>query len=399
MYNSKMMYIEDLTHYIRDPSNCVDNSKLSPRDKSVIFSMSAQLLKSTPLALTEKQASLLLTIFQNNMELYKDIPNYEFLVNNPIYKYPFRALETEKKIYLDDNEDKQYIRVKLPFDKKINKIFSVYRGDYTFFNREKFFYLTDKNIYGIIESLKEFEFEIEPKIQEWYDEIKAIKDNFEEHKPIVDYVNNTLVLRNSHKSVVNYFNENRSNKIIPDIFLARSLGLSPSKNLTEQIPLISDDELVQNMLKLDGSTCSLSENINLKTAIDAIQQWPILVVLTDERNLHTTLDGWYNMFKSVGVSKKEMTVLFRSQMNKKFNELIKQNSLNNMLDDNTKVVFVKSKLPKILYRTGFKPKFVITSGMYFSHTSIQKLIEHHPYVLYYTDTNLKTILGRNVVKL
>jgi hypothetical protein len=393
------MYIEDLTHYIRDPSNCVDNSKLSPRDKSVIFSMSSQLLKSTPLALTEKQASLLLSIFQNNMELYKDIPNYEFLVNNPIYKYPFRALELEKKIYLDENEGKKYIRVKLPFDKKINKIFSTYRGDYTFVNREKFFYLTDKNIYGIIEYLKEFEFEIDPTLHLWYNEIKEIKDNFEEYKPIVDYVDNTLVLRNSHKSVVNYFNKNRSNSIIPDIFLARSLGLSPSKQLTEQISSISNDELVQNMLKLDGSTCSLSENINLKTAIDAIQQWPILVVLTDERNLHTTLDGWYKMFKSIGVSKKEMTVLFRSQMNKKFNELIKQNSLNNMLDENTKVVFVKSKLPKVLYRTGFKPKFIITSGMYFSHTSIQKLIEHHPYVLYYTDTNLKTILGRNIVKM
>ena len=122
-------------------------------------------------------------------------------------------------------------------------------------------------------------------------------------------------------------------------------------------------------------------------------------MLTDERNLHSALDSWYTMFKSSGVNKKEMTVLFRSQMNKKFNELIKQNSLNNMLDDTTKVVFVKSKLPKILYKTGFKPKFIITSGMYFSHTSIQKLIEHHPYVLYYTDTNLKTILGRNIVKL
>jgi hypothetical protein len=361
--------------------------------------MSSQLLKSTPLALTEKQASLLLTIFQNNMELYKDIPNYVFLVNNPIYKYPFRALELEKKIYLSENEGKKYIRVKLPFDKKINKIFSVYRGDYTFVDREKFFYLTDKNIYGIIECLKEFEFEIDPTLLLWYDEIKSIKDNFEDYKPIVDYVDNTLVLRNSHKSVVNYFNKNRSNNIIPDIFLARSLGLTPSRYLTEQIPLISNDELVQNMLKLDGSTCSLSENINLSTAINAIQQWPILVVLTDERNLHTTLDGWYTMFKSIGVSKKEMTVLFRSQMNKKFNELIKQNSLNNMLDENTKVVFVKSKLPKVLYRTGFKPKFIITSGMYFSHTSIQKLIEHHPYVLYYTDTNLKTILGRNIVKL
>ena len=393
------MYIEDLTHYIRDPSNCVDNSKLSPRDKSVIFSMSAQLLKNPPLALTEKQAALLLTIFQNNMVLYKDIPNYEFLVNTPIYKYPFRALETEKKIFLSDHEGRQYIRVKLPFDKKINKIFSMYRGDYTFIDREKFFYLTDKNIFGIIECLREFDFKIDPKIQLWYDEIKEIKDNFEEYKPIVDYVDGNLVLRNSHKSVVSYFNEHRSNKIIPDIFLARSLGLSLSKQLNEYIPSVTEDELVRNMLILDGSTCSLKEDINLSTAIDAIQQWPILVVLTDERNLHSALDSWYTMFKSIGVSKKEMTVLFRSQMNKKFNELIKQNSLNNMLDENTKVVFVKSKLPKILYKTGFKPKFIITAGMYFSHTSIQKLIEHHPYVLYYTDTNLKTILGRNIVKL
>jgi hypothetical protein len=393
------MYIEDLTHYIRDPSNCVDNSKLSPRDKSVIFSMSAQLLKNPPLALTEKQATLLLTIFENNMELYKEIPNYEFLVKNPIYKYPFRALELEKKIYLTLHEGKQYIRVKLPFDKKINKIFSVYRGDYTFIDREKFFYLTDKNIYGIVESLKEFDFDIDLKIQQWYDEIKKIKDNFEEYKPIVDYVDNTLVLRNSHRSVVNYFNENRSNKIIPDIFLARSLGLSLGKNLNEHVPSITEDELVRNMLTLDGSTCSLKEDINLRTAIENIEQWPILIILTDERNLHSSLDSWYTMFKSIGVNKKEMTVLFRSQMNKKFNEFIKQNSLNNMLDENTKVVFIKNKLPKVIYKTGFKPKFVITSGMYFSHTSIQKLIEHHPYVLYHTDTNLKTILGRNVVKL
>lgn len=393
------MYIEDLIHYIRDPINGIDNSKILPRDKSVIFSMSSQLLKNPPLPLTENQANLLTTILKNNKENYKDIPNFEFLINNPIYKYPFRLIELDKKICLIKHEDKTYIRVKLPYDKKINKKFNLYHGDYTFVDKQKYFYLTEKNIFGIIEALKDFDFEIDPKISFWYSEIKKIKDNVEEYKPIVDFTDNELVLRNTHKSVNEYFNLNKSDNVISNIFLAKSLGLSISKSLLEKIESITDNSMVKNILNLEDTLFSINNDDQIKDALEVIEQWPILVIFNDERNLHTDLIKWSSMFNLLDIDNRNMTVLFRSHHNKRFNEIIKENNLNNMLTDETKVVFVKGKIPKIIYKTEFKPKLIITSMMYFTHTSLQKLVEHHNLVLYYSDTGATNLVGRTFAKL
>ena len=68
----------------------------------------------------------------------------------------------------------------------------------------------------------------------------------------------------------------------------------------------------------------------------------------------------------------------------------------NLVDDNTKVVFVKQKMPKILYKIAFTPRIIISSSTFYAHYTGQKMVDSHPLVLYYTE---KQAIGKKIAKL
>ena len=76
-----------------------------------------------------------------------------------------------------------------------------------------------------------------------------------------------------------------------------------------------------------------------------------------------------------------MSILYRSKLNVELNSYIKENCLNNLVDNDTKIVFIKHKIPKILYKLNFKPKMILNNLAYNAHFSIQKLLEQHRFVL------------------
>lgn len=394
------MYIEDLIGFIRH-THCQNlNSGMSPRDKSVLFSMGKQITNS--LSLTERQAELALKIFKNNAERYSSIPGFLNLIDNPKYKTPFRVVDTTKTIHIIEHEGRQYIAVKFPFDHKIAKalsdVKSIRRN-----NNANLFRLSEDNIIKIIDNLRYFDFECDEQISKWYEELKEIDKNLENYIPFVTLIDDQLKIINSNQNAETYFEENQTKEFIPDLFLARRMGLKFSKSIIQKIVETKIDDILKSMLlTVDNRFLLSSEDVTavgkIADTITSSQSYPALVIIPDDASSDAVIDLWYESFSKKMIKNSEMCVLFRSDSNRNFNQKIKDLRLNNKVDHETKIVFVSYKIPKILYKIGFYPKIVVSSSMYYAHYSVQKIIDSHPMIMYHTN-HYRNNLGKNIAKL
>ena len=156
--------IEDLILHIYDPMNGYDRKALPPRDRSILFSMASQLKK--PLALTEKQANLAVKIINENKHLYERIDELNLLLSDPLYKYPFRSIDSVRKIYLLKDHT---IAVKFPFDNGLHRVLDKIPGrkQYNVEHRCHVYKLTEDNLYLIVKTFKGYNFVIDAQREDW----------------------------------------------------------------------------------------------------------------------------------------------------------------------------------------------------------------------------------------
>lgn len=380
--------IEDVVLFVCDPINGFDPKLLEPRDRSIIYSISSQLKRS--LSLTNKQADLVIKILRDNHHLYKSINNLNFLLDNPNYKYPFRVIDVSRKIMLDEKTNE--IRVKFPFDPIINKQLEKVpvRRNYDSVNRCHVFRVTENSILSLVDSLKDYDFEIDGKILEWHREIQNIISNPDKFLPTADIVNNTVIIKNLNNNSSSYFEKNRKNDLIADALLAKTMGFNISFDLKlaiarQQIDNLTKVVIIEKNPKLAISSDSPYDKFNVANFIREAKAYPVLILLNDEEKLTATFKQWIIALNKSSIENKEISVLFRSDHYNDFNTMIKEEHLNNLVDENTKIVFVKNKIPKILYKLDFKPMLVISSSSFYVHYTGQKMIDSHPLVVYYTE--------------
>ena len=394
--------IEDLILHIYDRMNGYDRKALPARDRSILFSMGAQLKK--PLALTEKQASLAIKILNENKHLYNNIENLSQLLEAPLYKYPFRAIDTSRRIFVLEKVKVQNttlgypaIAIRFPFDHALNKLLDKIPGrkNYCIEHRAHCYKLNEENIRNIMILFKEKDFIIEPQIQEWYDEINNIIFHPLEHIPSVIIENDTVKLLNCNKQTEEYFDKHRTGKIIEDLFVAKSMNLFFPGSLLDHLENTAALDLSKKLFAHNSHAISITDHSkeNIAAMLANLNAFPVLMLIDEKEG---ELKTWVEAFNATSVSNSNMSVLFRADKSVTFNEYIKDAKLNNLIDDKTKVVFVKQKMPKILYKIDFTPKVVISGSTFYAHYTGQKLVDSHPVVLYYTE---KQSIGKKIAKL
>ena len=388
--------IEDLILHICDPFTNLDHSKIVPRDKSVLFSFASQLRKNLPF--TERQASLALTILERNRNSYQLIQGFDRLLETPIYKHTFRIIDSSKKISIVEVDNVEYISLKFPFNPKINNSLSGFATKKYDKNLKSFLVtLNEQNIIKIVDFAKS-NFDIDDNVISYYEKIKDITENSENYIPCVDY-EDTLKIKNVGKSVAQFFENNSNGNLLHDVFLSKSMGISISKSLKSYIETSKIDSLTKSILLEKNRRFAVKNynNIDISKSLSAIGQWPVMVIMADDHNSTAVINQWIHSLQSVGIENQFMSVLFRSQTGKSFNDFVKNNNLNNLVTDETKVVFIKYKTPKILYRIKFNPKIIISTSTFYVHFTNQRTIDYHPLVMYYTDQNDPT--GSKIAKL
>ena len=121
--------------------------------------------------------------------------------------------------------------------------------------------------------------------------------------------------------------------------------------------------IAQTIIKRDSAVVLLnnkSVNLNdLLSAIPEINRLPMLVTL-NPNNAHDTLFAVHNVLKHI-IPTEQMSVMFRKDGNDPINDYIKQQKLNNMVDKDTKVVYISSnKLPKPLLQADWNASCVLS---------------------------------------
>lgn len=387
--------IEDLILYLCDSINGIDHSKIESRDKGVLFSLAAQLRK--PLSFTERQADLVIKILERNREIYQSIGVFNLLLENPIYKYPFRIIDVSKKISIIKIDSNEYLSIKFPFDPKINAaLASLSKKGYNRDTRSYLMHLEESNIVRIVGCLKEFGFEVDDRVTKYYENIQEILKNPESYLPCVEY-HEGFKFNNFSKSMMDYFESHSNKNFIHDLFLCKLMSGVFSKDLKKFLEKSDIDPLIKGILLHNDNRFHIKtyNNVDISKSLMSIGQWPILIIMPDDKESTNNISQWVFSLKNAGVDTKDISVLFRSQNEKSFNEFVRENSLNNLITEDTKVVFIKHKVPKIFYRIDFKPKIIISLSTFYAHFTNQRMIDSHPLVLYYNKNY--SSLGKNKI--
>ena len=380
--------IEDLILFMCDPVNKVDHSSIDPKDKGIIFSMSAQLKKFLPF--TIRQSELVLKILIRNQTVYTSINGFNMLIEKPSYKYSFRNVDLSKKIYLTTHLDKKVIGVKFPFDSKTNNVVSALSGKLAFDknSRSHLFELTETNILKIVKDLSDYDFTVDQQILDWYEEIIDILNNPSEHLPTLDF-NGELFLTNANNTLNSFFDENKNGEFLHDTLIAKIARMNLSNSVLTKIKETPASETTKKILsstynKFDTKMFE-GDIKGIFKFLSEVTAWPVMIILSDNNNVDKTITEFYTYLSNLGIESDDMCVLFRSVNNKNFNAFVRDNGLNTLLSDKTKVVFIKHKIPKLLYKLDFKPNVIVTGFSYHAHYTTQKMVDHHPFLLYYTD--------------
>lgn len=345
-----MIYVEEyLQHY-------VENIGVEDSNKQILESINRQVKKG--MALTDRQHDLIVKIMQEKLE--------GFTGNEPV-REPLRQIDRSKYITVVDTndfitshpyesykQDWQWIKVRFPFAKKtivsIEKIANTHRTHYYHKkgSHEHFFKLTENTVKDICLEFSKKDFEISEQILELYNQIVEIEKSPLDYIPC--YVDNQL--RNVDLDISDL-------KPYQVLDRKRQLGLS---QVDAEVPA----GIVGTICNRDSSYILIKPSLfsidNLVSGIVDLDRYPLLVLITPGKELDqmTTV---YNAFKNV-VDNSQQCALFRVEnKNNEYNvnNFIHEKSLNNWLDQNTKIVYIKSdKLPKLLIKEEWVPQSVLS---------------------------------------
>jgi hypothetical protein len=357
----------------------ISNSALDFSDRFFFNSLARQLQKN--LLLTQNQYELAKSKILSNKQLISTlgIDNIDAAVE--IVQLPFRVASKEKIIRLVESEilyknySKFYIEIKFPFNKKdinivetIKKSFQKVGNSYYKKETSHFFLYNDDVLYQIINEFANRNFTVQHELNETYEKIKFIKENAHLYVPGV-YGNK---LKNIHASaenaIVNEIGELTADTAIKYLDRKTRFGLANIEFAEEFVKKIETHSPC--VLKIASRTCAdyLSrpddETLqDLLSSLVVLDRFPLLVVLSNQISPSTVfeqLTGVHRILSNV-FSNESQSVLFRLDNNldtksKEFNTYIKDNKINNWVDNSTKVVYINyDKLPKVILKSNWTP--------------------------------------------
>jgi len=370
-----MIYLEDfLEHY-------VEKIGVSDNNRQILMSINKQCKKGT--ALTDRQYALV-------KKCLSEVDGLEFTGLEPT-RQPLREIDRSKYIKIVATEDVygqdtvyesyksdwKWIKVRFPFAKKTiidlesvaskcNKFYFHKKGSH-----EHFFKLNEKTISLLLDVFKDKEFEIDLKLLEYYNQIEDIKQNPINYVPGFWFND----LTNLDDNAVQYIKNQ-----VPDLDPIKlydkrnQLGLS---YITCDVPSGVVGKIItrqQSLINIDPKEYSLDKIIE---GLYKLERLPVLV-LVDADNELDQMTKVFNAFKHT-VSNFEQVALFRVDNNNEeynVNNFIADKVLNNWLDENTKIVYIKKdKLPKLLLKTNWKPQSVLELTGIREHMNVSKYVQ------------------------
>lgn len=382
-----MIYIEDYLQHI-----CETHLNSLEPSSSIYFSIYKQVTKGV--GLTDRQYNLVLSKIQEFVDV-ADLP----------VQIPLREIDRSKYVKLVNHVDViesdavyeshksnwQWIKIRFPFTKKLivliedlvtqnRKYYHHQKGSH-----EHYFRVKPKLALKIYEAFKDKSFDIDDTLIEYVNKVYKIQEQKNNVIPSFQNGNVINLLNNVNHALQNDIGTNTDSALLKDRSRLYGYNFEMQPNKSTLIEIIACRDNVEFLAKPD------EWNINqIVQAVYELDRWPI-VVPVDESNAFDQVLQVYKAFNGI-IDSSEQSVLFRADSsdrnNSGINNFIKENKLNNWVDNTTKIVYIKkNKLPKVLISSGFKPKTALYPTSLRSNNHVNIWIKFNcDLVLYHDDS-------------
>ena len=400
--------------------------KPHPKDHETVKS-----LAEAQYAWTEKQAKLALVILKRYLTKFQSHGmDIKELLDNPKYDEEFRVINFDKSIEKYTDEDGELkIEIRFPYHKKLIQLIRAlkdHRGlpmNYALYDGEKkkwTFTHSDVTAYylTLIAARYDFKF-IDESILNDYDEVKKEIIGFK--KPSASVVGGEVVLNNAPESMQEYWTNNIAGlPIIQQVDSLKNFGISARglhvpANTTVARKIANNDS---DKLWIDNKDYNRDEVVQGLVELDA---FPIMMPVSGDITTKEEVDdfwGWLNAFKRAGIdimtqcswgfdakepvyqkdlkddwTRSERVAVVSNQITQDmFQNIFELNQMSKQfkyINKDTKVIFVRNRIPRALIKSKIKPKASLVAlggGYYTAGTdNLKRMLENLPKKLYYND--------------
>ena len=372
---------------------------------------------------TEKQAKLAVVILKRYLTKFqKHKMDIKPLLDKPVYDEPFRIIDFDKSIEkYKDEEEESLIDIKFPYSKKIVTLIRFLKNkrclpvSYTRYNGESkvwTFKQTDVTTYYLTLIAIRYDFKfVDPTLLDEYYEVKNEKNNYK--NPTAKLISGEIIIENAPESMLDYWNKNlKDKKSLLQLDALKGLGIETTGINVEAETYTAKKIAEQNHQKLwiDKNEYSRDEVV---AGLKELDCFPILMPVTGDVSSMEDIDEywtWIKTFERNGINiLKELswgfdfkepsqdtlggfTVLQKSTKDQKDKifELHQMSKQFKFIDQTTKVIFVRNRIPRSLIKSKIKPRAslaTIGGGYYQAGTeNLKRLLENLPKKLYYSDS-------------
>ena len=397
--------------------------KPHPKDHETVKS-----LAESQYAWTEKQARLALVILKRYLTKFQahgmDIKP---LLDNPKYEHEFRVISFEKVIekYTDeDGVDK--IELRFPYNKKVIQLIRCLKdhrdfpAGYTQYDGEakKWTFLhTDVTAYylTLIAARYDFKFTDDSLLKDY----EMIKKEVIGHKQTsAKLIGGEIVLIDAPQSLQEYWNVHLKGKSpLAQVDSLKNFNISTA-GIDVNADTLIGKKIAHNKyhkLWIDSKAFSKKEVVRGLLELDC---FPIIMPVSGDIHMEADVKDfweWLNAFKSQGIDllnqcswgfdvkepifKKDIdkhndkTYLLDNQKSQEFfenlYELHQMSKQFKLINQDTKIIFVRNRIPRALIKSKIKPKASLVAlggGYYATGTdNLKRLLENLPKKLYYSD--------------
>lgn len=377
------MYIEDILDRV------INSAILAPRifNYNILQSFYEQNNRNN--GLTQKQRNLLEKIFRQHAKKISEILGHDVSnsLDHPQYRLALRQLDQGRYISLEnDQKFGKKFKISFPYDKNVITEIQTTRDQTVLCNwdpenRAWTMPLIEKNILYVQNLAKKHEFSVSEEVNSYFHQIDTVIADIENHVPVVVEENNDFILKN--------FNGDSTlsgSNLIEKLFDARKKAVVHwNTEIEEKLEKFDTSEVIKLFLKSSPNekfVKKLDENGDDDIAIIIKNLNPCLVVIPVSASL-SYLEKTMKIMEKIGISCEEQSVMFRlpNSTDKDFNQFVKDQKLNNPINEKTRIVYVSGKVTKPIFESRMYFHSVLSYNAVFPHYIISNYLKNQANII------------------
>jgi hypothetical protein len=220
-----------------------------------------------------------------------------------------------------------------------------------------------------------------PELQSLMDQAQQIVTNAGEWTPILAYENQQYLYKNCSPSVPSCTACNLQEALIQ----AKLVGIQHFDNTVhQQLAENPQSMVIKSVMDNYGKMpTTLHGSLALQEILPLIKYlktWLVVVPYFDELK---TVQHMVEQFNGIGVANHEISVLFRlsNKTHSDFNQYVKQSQINNKPGHNSRVIFIRDRIPPSLKTCGIGIDGILCLHEGISSYEVRSYIHQHPCVI------------------